>query len=306
MPRNTVLLILAVFLAMLLLWNFNSPSTADQASEINTEIKEPALPAVPKKLTPSIRQEADRQQKQQELAELQQRLTEERAKLQQQTQSVADLKQRQESLRGTAGYSTLVQSRDTEIQNLLDVLSNYRDSEDDVNRAAYEALQNQDSVARATREQLDLQIQQLEQNIRNTQSDLAYQQNFMGGVDVTQLQMQTDQLNGQLADQLTQLNILKEQRLSLSNTIVNNTSNIRSLAEQARNELRMSAANTQEQIFSLRSEIYRLQGAQYQSQAAQSTLKYQISRAQKDLEAQNTEVQSLQQQILNKQSELGE
>jgi len=306
MPRNTILLILAVLVAMLLLWNFTSPTTADTTSEASTEIREPSLPAVPKKLAPSIQEEALRSQKQEELAELQQRLNEERIKQEQQAQTVAELKRRQESLSNTVGYSTLVRGRDTEIQNLLDVLSDYRDSEDDINRAAAESLQNQDSVARATRDQLDLQIQQLEQNIRNIQSDLAYLQNFAGGIDVTQIQAQNDLLNGQLADQLTQLNILKEQRLNLSTIVISNTTNIQSLAEQARNELRMSAADTQDQIFSLRSEIYRLQGAQYQSQAAQSTLKYQISKAEKDLESQNAEVRSLQQQILNKQSELGQ
>lgn len=306
MPRNTIFLILAVLFSMLLLWNFTSGPESEEAPVATGETTEADLPAVPTRITPSVLQQAARAQKQQDLAELQQRLNEELKKREARVQVLTELKRRQQETPNSSIYSSRINSYDTEIQNLLDILSNYRDAEEDLNHSASEALRNQDSAARLARDQLDLQIQKVEQNIRNIQIDLRYLQDFSVGKDANQVLRQSDHLQIQLADLENQLDALRAQRVDVSARILNNTGAIQSLAEQARNELRNSAAAAQEQIFSLRSEIDRLQGVRYQSQSSLSVLRSQISQAEKDFEIQDQEVKSLQQQILNKQSEIGQ
>ena len=154
-----------------------------------------------------------------------------------------------------------------------------------------------------------MQIQILERNMQNTQRDLDYLRDFAFGIDVNQLKMQTDNLQAELAGQQNQLNALRAQRVEVSAQVLEGTGTIRGLAEQARRELRDSAEGTQEQIFSLRTEIDRLQGTQYQTQSAATTLRSQlstqISRVENELQRQDQEVESLQRQVLNKQSELG-
>ena len=74
MPRNTIFLILAVLISMFLFWNFSSvPDTVATPEVLATNPYED-LPTAPTRMTPSPLQRAARAQKQQELAELQQKL----------------------------------------------------------------------------------------------------------------------------------------------------------------------------------------------------------------------------------------
>ncbi|WP_413287738.1 hypothetical protein [Bdellovibrio sp. HCB337] len=301
MPRSTVLVILAILLLMVGFWSFYSdtgirsqPQTA--ADIVETEPRPPALRIT--RDTPSAEEQEAREQKQKELADKQAQLNAEKERLQSQAQSLQTLKQRQGTTgeRTSRAYASQINQRDLEIQNLLDTISNYRDAEEQINQQASAALVNQDNAARLAREQVDTSIRLVEQEIQSLENELNYLTNFPG-LDYTQSQAKAEQLRTQIANQKNQLTALRSQRVDISASVFGNSNQVKSLADQARQELQSSVQATQERIFDLRTEIDQLQGAQLQSQEQAENLEAQISRAEKTVQEKSQQVQQLEQEV---------
>lgn len=306
MPRSTVLVILAILLMMVGFWSFYSDTGPKHKPQVAADIVEPTprLQVFTTPTPPSAEEIEAREQRQRQIANLQQQVTAEKARLDSQTQTLQTLKQRQENLGPDQShvYTSQINQRDNEIQNLLDSMSNYRDAEDQINREASEAMSNQDSAARLAREQIDTNIRLAEQQLKNLESELNYVQNFPGQ-DYTQQQAKITQLRDEIAAQNNQLTLLRNQRVDISASVFGNSTQIKSLADKARQELRDSVEQTQDRIFTLRSEIDRLQGAQLQSQQNAENLQTQISRAEKAVQDQTLKVQTLEQDLQRLQSE---
>jgi hypothetical protein len=174
MPRETVL-VLAILFSMVGFWYFKSTPPKLEPVEIAVPLLSAATPA--KKTTPNT-QEIQRTQAEKELTALQLQFDQESQKLEAQKRALEQLRQRYQSALGTASYNSQIKTRDSEIQNLMEILGSYRQAEDDINRAAEVATRNQDSTARVAREQIESSIQILEQEIHNTQNELNYWRNY--------------------------------------------------------------------------------------------------------------------------------
>lgn len=289
---------------MISLWSLFSEPDGSRTPQVDLDIVE-AEKAMPSPIEEQTAREQQKKEQQKELLELQQRLAAEKVKLESQNRSLQNLKARQSNVEEGArrAYTSQIDRRDSEIQNLLDTISLYRDAEERINREATEALSNQDNIARVQRERLDASIQQQEQTLQNLENELNYVANFPG-LDVFQARARAEQLRSEVETARDQLNNLRAQRVDISASVFGNSGQIQSLAEQARQELRDTVQDTQERIFSLRSEIGQLQGAQLQSLQNAEVLDSQISRAEKVVQDQTQQVQLLEQEVQRKEREI--
>jgi chromosome segregation ATPase len=305
MPKNTLLLILAILISMVGFWYFKSSSSNSELTPELAELSTPRVlvPASKLKSVPD-RKERQRVQAEQEVANLESQITQESQKLEAQKQILEQLRQRTQSVAGRGSYRSQINSRDLEIQNLIESLGSYRQAEEDLNRSATRALRDQDSGARVARDQLEANIQFLEQEILNTQNELHYWQNYLAGPEMTNQRSEIEKLQNQLTQQKNELNRLRSQQVDISVQVLSNSQAVEILAERAKAELRSSAAETQAQIFSLRSEVDRLQEVQSQRQSQLWTLSSQLTKLEKDYEEQSRKLRFLQEALRAKQSDL--
>lgn len=303
MPRNRILTVMIILAAMTLIWAFSSESSKrldpGNTTANPTVNREPAALVVR-----SEPEDITRTQQQEHLQNLQRQLSLEQQKLQAQGQTLVQMRQSQQSLEGSVSYSPQIYSRDLEIENVMDEMAEYRRAEEELNRVAEVTLNNQDNAARLAREQVDTQIQDLEQDIRRNQNELSYWQLNPLSDQVLQQPPQVVLLQSRLAEQQQQLQDLRLERLNISATVMGNTENVHNLIEMARNELRMSTAQAQGQIFALRSEMAQMQNTQFRAQSRLRDLRTQISQAEKIFETQNQQVKALEAEIQRQQSEL--
>lgn len=307
MPRSTIALVLIVLASMLGVWYFGSRDQRAPAGELAQAATTPAevVPSAAPELHPTPSREAVRKVAlQNEIENLQAELNKKSQALDSQKRSLEQLQQQQRSYGGVPEMSSQIQSRDLAIQSLVEDMGHYRQAEDDINNSASAALQNQDSQARLARDEVDTNIANLQRDIRDTENDLNYWRNNPAGQDVINQPANVERLQNQLAEQRNRLTELRSQRVDISASVLSNSQTIRSMADQAKAELRDSAHGTQDQIFSLRSEIDRLQGAQSQYHSQLQGINQQISRTEKDIEDQSAEVRRLQESLQSKQSEL--
>lgn len=296
---------------MLGVWYFGSVHQVvrSQASALAAvvppvEERAPATAVVPPAKPTPARNEIRRTQLQKELENLQAELVRKSQALEAQKQTLDQLQRQQSQMPGASIYRSEMDSRDIAIQNLLDDLDRYHRAEDEINQSAALALKDQDSQTALARTQVDTNVQALEQDIRNTQNNLNYWKTNPASQEVQNQPAEVERLQTLLAEQKARLEELRAQRVSVSVTALNNSQSIRSLAEQAKAELRDGAANTQDQIYSLRSEIDRLQQGQAIEQSRLQGVSGQISKAEREVESQSVEVRRLQDAIQAKQNEI--
>lgn len=310
MPKTWALPILAILLVLVALWNLLSPaepeevSSSPTGSSFATEESPPPqrTPTVPPKPAPSPGAPARTPgTDSQTLSELQQKLITERQKLETRTQALQKLKVQQQSLGDPQAYRSQIERRDLEIQNLEQVLAEYRAAEEDLSRTAGQALQNQEGAARVARDQVEMQIQQNEDRQRQLKADLNYLQNFSVGRDINQVRVESEQLQKQISDLETELNALRTQRVTISAGVLGNSQEVQVQTDQARNDLRAAAAQAQEQIFFLRSQMDQLREGQYRAQAQGAFLQSRIAQEEEALQAQQRQVEELQQQIQSRE-----
>jgi len=307
MPRSNIWIILIVIASMLGVWYFGhvyQVSRPEQAAAVAD------VPEIPTAETPRTPADTRKVQAQQELLLLQAELTQKTRESDGLKQALTQLQQQQAALAGSSALnsqqslqrSSQIQAHELALQNILDDLGSFRQAESEINQSAAVALRNQDSQAALARAEIDANIQNLEQEIYNTQNELQYWRSAPIGAEVIQQPAQIRRLEDLLNQQKEQLYNLRAQRVGVSATVLNNTQMIQSLAEQAKDDLRRSALERREEIYSLRSTIERLSRAQLQDRGQLQNLRLQISGAQKNLETNNQELRRLQDAIKEKQS----
>jgi chromosome segregation ATPase len=319
MPRTNIWLILIVISSMIGVWYFGSvhdtfqskasaalampsPPVIEESSPVRAVAAAVGGPAAAKE-TPS-RNVIHRIELQTELENLQAELARKAQALEAQKQTLDQLQRQQSQMAGAATYRSQMDSRDLAIQNLLDDLDRYHRAEEQINQSAAVALKDQDSQAALARTEVDTNVQALEQEIRNTQNNLTYWKSNPASQEVQNQPAQVEKLQAQLNEQKARLDELRAQRVSISATALSNSQSIQSLAAQAKAELQTSAADTQDQIYSLRSEIDRLQQSQAAEQTRLQGVSGQISRVEKAVENQSMEIRRLLEAIQAKQNEI--
>jgi len=231
--------------------------------------------------------------------ELQNQLQLERAKLELQRQALDALRARRDSQlqQVTNVYPNQIGTNTLQIQNLLQDLQNQRLAASDVDSTANAQLREQTTAANFSRDQVDLNIQNLEQDIQNTRNALAL------GLDPSYAQTADEQarygnLQTQLAAQLTQLQALKEQRLSVSANLFQQTQNINAASQSQKQNLILTQNEIQNQISSLRDENNRLQNVSTEVRMSMMPLSQQINQAEQAYQQSLQRVKDLESSIV--------
>lgn len=225
----------------------------------------------------------------------QQQLEQEKQNLEQQKSILETLKNQQFQQSQQIGvlYPSQLTSYNLQIQNLTDVLQNLKTTERDITQTATAILQEQNSAAQLARDQIDPLIASLEQNILQTQEQIYVWTNNIFPLTSSQQQLY-ENLKNLLESQKQQLAILREQKLNISAEVLRQTRLVNSASQQQKSELVESQTAIQDEIFSLRAEIERLQATYSQARMNYAPLSQQISQAQKNYDEQFKKVKALE------------
>jgi hypothetical protein len=220
----------------------------------------------------------------------------ERQKLELQKQNLEALRVHQNAQlqQTTTVYPTQITSNNLQIENLIDSQRNQRMAESDVNTAAAAALIEQTSQDRLARDQIDQTISDLETAIQQTKNAIGL------GVDPTYALTSAEQdrmanLQNQLLQQISQLNLLKDQRLNISAGTLIQTRTISNLSQAQKADLISTQNTLQDQISNLRAENSRLQLEFNQTRMSLMPLSQQIDQAERAYQDQVLKVQNLEQ-----------
>lgn len=210
-------------------------------------------------------------------------LDQERLALTEIQQNLADLlaqqKQQVEQIRFS--YPLQIEQAKSEIQNLTEILNQYRVSESDINQSANQLLGQQSTNARYAAELIDSEIQFRTEEMNRLQQ-------------LTPSSSNQDQI-GILKQQVAEL---RAQRVDLSASIIAQFQSINNQAQLQKAEVRESQADVQNQIFSMRQEILQLQTQRNQMQQSSATIAEQIQQQQQALTQQQAKIKSLEESVV--------
>jgi hypothetical protein len=155
-------------------------------------------------------------------------------------------------------------------------------------------LIEQTSQDRLARDQIDQTISDLETAIQQTKNAIGL------GVDPTYALTSAEQdrmanLQNQLLQQISQLNLLKDQRLNISAGTLIQTRTISNLSQAQKADLISTQNTLQDQISNLRAENSRLQLEFNQTRMSLMPLSQQIDQAERAYQDQVLKVQNLEQ-----------
>ncbi len=190
-------------------------------------------------------------------------------------------------------YPNQINTYSSQIINLTDYIQQQRLIENELDQAANLALQDQNNFERMNREQLDLNIQQIEQNLQQIRETLS-QPAPREVITLTEQQDRITNLQNLYAEQNQQVLNLKGQRTNLTVQTLNQGALISSALQTQRSELAENQSALQDEIFSLRNEIVRLQNFSNQTRSNIDPLNQQISQAESDYQNQLQQMQTLQ------------
>ncbi|WP_142694710.1 hypothetical protein [Bdellovibrio sp. NC01] len=315
MTEKSLLTILIFFVAAASFWFFSLKKDVIETKEMltdqptRTRVVERTVASTPKTSQSSsvasipLTNDEKKAAMQNELQAMQQRLADEQQKLAQQNESFNNLKalqtQQQEQ---PAAYASQIQQRNTEIQELVSSLQDYRAAEADLSRRAAAALREQSSAAAVMKDQMDENIRQQELLIRQTQEDLAYWQ--LNYNYAPEREANLERLNATLSDQQQRLADMRAQRLEISQSALVGTQNVNDQVAMSSSSGSDDRAQINEEIMSLREEIRRLQNQQNQTKQSVTSMNTQVSQAQTALRQQAETVRALQENIRQRQQEL--
>ena len=177
------------------------------------------------------------------------------------------------------GYPGQVAVYNTRIQGFGDILQSLKTAEEDVNQATTAALRAQSSAAQIARDQIEPQISQLENEIFQTKQQMYVWTNTAFTLTPEQ-QILLVNLANSLQFQQQQLDFLKAERVNISAQILNQTRLIDSAFQNQKREITNEQTALQNEIFTLRSEIERLQKAYAQTRMSLIPLSQQLEQAQ--------------------------
>ena len=213
----------------------------------------------------------------------QNQLEQERFALTEIQQNLADLqaqqKQQVEQIRYS--YPIQIEQAKSEIQNLTEILNQYRISESDINQSANQLLGQQSTSARYVAEQIDGEIQS-----RN------------GEINRLQVQSIAPSNQDQIAILQQQVAELRAQRVDVSSSILSQFQSINTQAQQQKAEVREGQVDVQDQIFSMRQEILQLQTERNQLRQLSATIVEQIQQQQLALTQQRSKIKSLEESVV--------
>lgn len=232
-------------------------------------------------------------------AAIKQQLDLETQKLELQKKTLDALKQRyQLQLQQiTSDFPNQINTNSAQIQNLLESLQNQRLAESDVIQSASAILREQSSAERFSRDQVDLQIQNLEQDLARSAEQLRLGLNSTYAY-TSEEQDRYTKLQNLFAQQTEQLNLLREQRVNISAAAYLQTKNVTNASLSQKAGLVQTQSELQDQINNLREENIRLQTEYTQSRMSLMPLTQQIQQAEQAYQENENKVKSLQQSTI--------
>lgn len=233
------------------------------------------------------------------LATLQTQLATEQQRLEEQRRLLTELQARQAAQVAPAAYGQQVAQNQAEIRDLGEDMQATRQQEARVDATATQALMAQNTATRQGMAQVDEDIRLVEAELQTTMGLISSWPNNMPSGVSPQTRMQ--QLQVTQADQQARLQQLRAQRNEMNVAMTQQSQAVQGWSAQAKDQLVSTQDAIQNQIISLREEIVRLQGAQNQSRESVMTLGSQVSQVQKDIDAQNQQVQALQNGVQTQQ-----
>lgn len=230
-------------------------------------------------------------------AERQVQLEQEQQTLDFQRQNLEALKNQQTQQSQQTGTLPLqISSYNNRIQNFLEILQSLKAAEDDVNRTAAAEMSLQNSFSQLARDQLEPRIRQLENDIIQTKQQIGVWTNQTFNLNADQRQLLAN-LQNTLSFQQQQLDLLNAERVNLSSQILSNSMLLNSASLEQKRQIAEEQNSIQNEIFTLRGEIERLQNVYAQTRMSLVPLAQQIAQAQAAYDEQQKKVRALEESI---------
>ena len=226
-------------------------------------------------------------------------LAEAREQLQQQAARLARLRQIQaERLQQTNIINPyLLNQKAYDLEDAEARLQQSRFSQTDLNQVSQQNLEMQVEQNQIVRDELDLNIRELAENIKNIQLQFDYNVSAPPEINTGIAKEQYfNDLRNALASQIEQINLLRAQRASLSTDFINQNQILQIQSQQQKNDLTQEQIFLQEQILSIRNDIRDIQDSNRQINMSLAPLEQQIEQAEKDYQTVSEKLNSLQQQ----------
>lgn len=222
-------------------------------------------------------------------------LTELRDRLEQQEQRLSFLRRAQaeriQQINIINPY--LMNQKSYDLEDLQDQIEQNKANQNVLHQITQENLIAQEQQNTLMRDELDLAISELVASVQNIQLQFDYSITSPEITTGIAKEQHFKDLRNTLALQVEQLNALRTQRASLSQSLSVQNQALASQIQQQRNDLQQEQMFLQEQIFFLRKEIRDLQVDQRQTNMSLIPLEQQIQQAEEDYQALTKQLNSL-------------
>lgn len=295
--QSLILLIVLIFGVSL--WLFQVSRNERQPKSLVQEVTQPMR--TPRPSPKPVQEQRDREvqrrsQIQVDLEELKTQLGQERQRLEAQQSLLSSLQQRQ---RGENTAQRVEQIQESEqVRRFVDELRLYDGLEQEINQRADDLLREQSNSLQMVRSQIDENIRQQEEMIRQTEQQFYYWS--LQGYDLTQQQAELESLGTLLRNQQEQLEAMKAQKLQVSLSTLGNEQSLFSEKRALLDSLQANKAEVRTEISSLRDEMAQREQRQIQSQS----LTNEIGRTQQGLVRQREKVEVLERSVRRYEQEL--
>jgi hypothetical protein len=189
-----------------------------------------------------------------------------------------------------------ISENDQRIRNLLNLLQAHRLSENDVDQAANQALRDQNSQAQADRDQIDVSIQTVTDQIHQIEEQFNYTQ-IQPPLNAEDQRTTLDNLANQRVALIDQLNSLRLQRAQISANSLNQTRAIQGAAQRDKTDLIANETAIEDEIGTLQDEIQEIQQAREQERMSSQSLSQQIRDAERAYNDQAVKIKNLEKSI---------
>ncbi|UOF02504.1 coiled-coil domain-containing protein [Bdellovibrio reynosensis] len=207
-----------------------------------------------------------------------------------------------EQQRTPANFTAQVQNTGMQINDFVTDLQNFDRRESEINRKAEDLLKLQDSQAQAARLQIDEDIRNQESTIRQVEEQLNYWQNVI--LFSPEREARIVDLQSLINLQREQLELLRQERVLISSQVVANNQAVLSEKDQRLSEIAQQREDIQETINELRQNILAMEREQTQIRTVRNSILSQINRAQRDFEAANNRVKTIEASLKEKADQL--
>ncbi|MNT00231.1 Chromosome partition protein Smc [compost metagenome] len=305
MTTRSLLIFVIVFVAGASFWLFRVDKGLKNAREIITEQRaapSPRRSAASAPTTQEIAKETLRSQLRTELQSLNSQLQSERQRLSNQQAQLDQLSAPAAPEQVAPNYSSEITQNRTQITNILNELRGFERMETYINQRAAEVLRDQSSSASVARQELDNNIRTQADLIKQNQDQLTVLEDYRNYVDQREIKMEA--LRQSIAEQQAQLEAMRQQRLEIASSVLEDSRAVQGQKDQALSDLNQERSELNEEIGSLRAEITRLQAEQADTRMSVISKSTQINRVERNIDEQSRRVQGLEQSLREKESQL--